>query len=89
MRLKILTDTQHAPKIRVNQGGQINTLLRYRVSVVELVKGQFDAKYIYSGFGGGDCGIRFRQGDVYVFSFNASAFLRNQELGHCDLIGTR
>ncbi len=43
--------------------------VKYQVEVVDKVRGNFPLTYIFSGRGGGDCGIRFQKGEVFTFHF--------------------
>lgn len=85
-QVKDPTNSVDARLVRTDGKGGRTALLKYRVEVVQVIRGRFDSKYILSGHGGGDCGIRFRRGDVLVFTFDAAFFAIDKELGYCDVV---
>lgn len=87
--LKILTDRRYAQQVWIKAGGGKTAQLKYYVSVLGITRGQFNSKFILTGFGGGDCGISFRQDDVITFKFDRAAFSKNKTLGFCNVVARR
>ncbi len=83
--LRILTDRRDAQQAWKKAGSGKTAQLKYHVSLLEVTRGQFNSKFILTGFGGGDCGIGFRQGDVVTFQFDGAAFSKSKTLGFCNL----
>lgn len=86
VQLKILTDRQNAKELTVKNGsGQRQKFLKYQVAVLTTKRGQFEYNHILTGRGGGDCGIKFMQGDIVTFRFWAKSSAHPPILGFCDL----
>jgi hypothetical protein len=86
VQLKILTDRLSAQKIEViNDRGQRQRLLKYEVAVVDVKRGDFHSNYILTGYGGGDCGIKFEKNSTFTFIFWKKQFEAIPQLGWCNL----
>jgi len=87
VQLKILTDRLSAQEIEViNDRGQRQRLLKYEVAVVDVKRGDFHSNYILTGYGGGDCGIKFKANGVATFIFWRENLRTAPLLGICNLL---
>lgn len=86
VQLKILTDRLNAQKIEVvDDRGQKRHLFKYEVAVLDVQRGNFKSNYILTGYGGGDCGIKFEQNSIATFMFWEKNFKALPLLGWCNI----
>ncbi len=86
VQLKILTDQPSAQKIEaVDDRGRKRRLLKYEVAVLEVKRGSFESNYILTGYGGGDCGIKFEKNSTFTFTFWKKQFETQRLIGWCNI----
>ncbi len=62
---------------------------KYPVRMIDVSEVALKVDYVYTLRGGGDCGIEFEAGEVYIFRVSAKKFQVNPFLIDCDMVRGR